>query len=245
MLLEIESRVRIILVEPSHPGNIGAVARAMKTMGLRRLTLVRPKLFPSPEATARAAGADDLLHDVTVCNDLDVSLEGCIWVLGTTARERHIQWPQIESHSLAATVCEKVRRGDVAIVFGRESSGLRNDELDRCHAVFRIPANEYFGSLNLASSVQIVGYELRMYGLTKEEGVPTSASSMAVTTQEMEGFYAHLRRVLIDLDYLDEEKPKLLMRRLRRLFNRANPDRPELNILRGILAAVESALGKK
>ena len=233
-------RVRIVLVEPTHPGNIGAAARAMKAMGLDRLCLVAPRTFPSAEATARAAGADDVLHRALVVESVDDALAGCGLVLGTTARVRRIEWPVIDAREGARRAVAQSARSPVAVVFGRERSGLTNAETDRCHALIRIPAAERFSSLNVAAAVQIVAYEMRVAAFG--EGVPKAPPRRrAATADELEGFYRHLEATLVEIGYLDPAAPKLLMRRLRRLFSRIEPDRAEVNILRGILTAAARA----
>ena len=233
-------RVRIVLVEPTHPGNIGAAARAMKAMGLDRLCLVAPWTFPSADATARAAGADDVLHQALVVESVDEALAGCGLVLGTTARLRRIEWPVIDAREGARRAVAQSGRSPVAVVFGRERSGLTNAEIDRCHALIRIPAAERFSSLNVAAAVQIVAYEMRVAALGG--GVPTAPPrARAATADELEGFYRHLEATLVEIGYLDPAAPKLLMRRLRRLFSRVEPDRAEINILRGILTAAARA----
>ena len=235
-------RVNIVLVEPTHPGNIGATARAMKAMGLERLRLVAPGRFPSAEATARAAGADDVLHQARVVASVEDAIADCGCVLGTTARLRRIEWPVIDAREGARRAVAESARAPVAIVFGRERSGLTNAEIDRCHALIRIPAAEHFSSLNVAAAVQIVAYEMRV--AVHGEYVPRAASrTRAATADEIEGFYRHLEATLVAVGYLDPAAPKLLMRRLRRLFSRAGPDRAELNILRGILTAVGRVSG--
>ena len=236
------SAVRVVLVETSHPGNIGACARAMKSMGLERLYLVRPKRFPSADATARAAGADDLLQAATVCHDLTAAIRDCGFVVATSARQRHISWPVMDARAGAARVCERARATEVALVFGRESSGLTNAELEQCHAMVTIPAQPGFQSLNLAAAVQVLAYELRRENLAGdaaeiEENVAAFAERPA-SSHELEGFFQHLEQTLIEVRYLDAKAPKLLMRRLRRLFNRAGVLQSELNILRGILSAI-------
>ena len=252
-------RVNVVLVEPTHPGNVGAAARAMKAMGLDRLCLVAPLRFPSAEATARAAGADDVLHAARVVGSLDDALAGCGFVLGTTARSRRIEWPVVDAREGAGRAVEQAARAPVAMVFGRESAGLTNAELDRCHALVRIPAAEHFSSLNVAAAVQILAYEIRVAahgegsgtdGAKAETpgrgagapgevaGTQPARQSPPATAGELEGFYRHLEAALVEIGYLDPAVPKLLMRRLRRLFNRSVPDRTEIGILRGILTAV-------
>ncbi|MDX1434009.1 MAG: RNA methyltransferase [Gammaproteobacteria bacterium] len=235
-------RLRVVLVETSHPGNIGAVARAMWAMGLGHLHLVRPGRFPAAEATARAAGADEVLYRARVHASLDDALADCVWVVGTSARERRLEWPRITPRAWAGQAIEESARGEVALVFGREQWGLSNEELDRCHAVACIDSNPAFRSLNVAAAVQIFAYELRCATAAhapRADGadVPDDPASAG----ELEGLYAHLEQALVDIDYLDPQAPKLLMRRLRRLYGRARLERAELNILRGVLAAAQRA----
>ncbi len=242
MSLELLPLVRVVLVETSHPGNIGSVARAMKTMGLARLALVRPKRFPCAEATALAAGADDILYEATVHEDLDDALAGAGWVVGASARDRRrIDWPALAPDAFAREALARAASTEIALVFGREHSGLSNAELDRCHALLRIPTDARYHSLNLAAAVQVAAWELREAALGNDVPVPApdDTARETVAAADMEGFYEHLERVLVEVDYLDPAAPRMLMRRLRRLFNRAQPDRAELNILRGILSAVQ------
>jgi len=231
--LTMKDNVRIVLVEITHPGNIGAAARAMKNMGLSQLYLVRPQGFPSAEATARAAGADDLLARAMVCDDLDEALTGCGLVFGASARARKISWPQLDPRAAAARVASVGEKA--AVVFGREHAGLTNEELDRCTHLLTIPTVPEFSSLNVAAAVQVVSYELRM-----ATAPPAAAADQArlATAEQRERFYQHLEQVLLDLEFLDPANPKHLMRRLRRLFNRVELDENEVHILRGILTAV-------
>lgn len=247
MSVENLDRVRVVLVDTSHPGNIGAVARAMRTMGLMRLALVRPKQFPSAEATARAAGADELLYDAAVFESLDDALADCVWVVGTTVRSRHLELPRLDPRGFAARAVHESAAGPVALVFGREQTGLSNKELDRCQAIASIDADPRFGSLNLAAAAQVFFYELRLaFGeRTQKSEVIGCEVVDAPTSLELEGLYAHLERTLTDIGYYNPEHPKLLMRRLRQLYARAQPDRSELNILRGILSATQRAAGKR
>lgn len=232
--------ILIVLVGTTHPGNIGAAARAMKTMGLRRLRLVNPKQFPCAEATARAAGADDVLYGARVFDALPLALADCQWVIGTSARIRGIRWPELAIRECGRQTVAMAGNGQVALVFGREHSGLANAELDLCHALMRIPTNPAYRSLNLASAVQIAAYEIRM-ALPAQPTAPIYSDADAITVSEREGLYRHLEASLQEIGYYDPEKPKKLLRRLRRFFNRANPDRSELNILRGILSAAQKA----
>jgi len=228
--------VRIVLVNTSHPGNIGAAARAMKNMGLTELSLVDPQLFPSAEATARASGADDLLAAASCAATLEQALEGCSLVIGASARNRTLPLPTLDPRECAALVEQQPADSRTAIVFGRERTGLTSDELDRCHYLVQIPTNPDYPSLNLAAAVQVVAYELRMAaGLSLSR--PENKHRYA-TAEEMELFYRHLEETLIAIDFLDADNPRQLMRRLRRLFARARPNENEVNILRGVLTAI-------
>jgi len=231
--------IRIVLVGTTHPGNIGATARAMKNMGLTRLFLVRPKVFPHAEASARASGADDVLAAATVCHTLDEAIHNCTLVVGTSARPRSIAWPNLGIRETARHCIDQGSHGDAALVFGREKAGLSNEELDRCHFLTRIPCNPEFSSLNLAASVQLLSYELRM-AAGGDGGAPpecTDPDDPLATSAELEHFYAHLQSTLIGLGFLDPHNPRHLMRRLRRLYHRVRLTHRELNILRGMLTA--------
>jgi len=234
------NNIRVVLLSTSHPGNIGAAARAMKTMGLSSLYLVNPKYFPDAEATARASGADDLLANAVVCDDLDTALGGCQLVIGASARDRRIPCPVLNPASCAAQAVNESRRGQVAILFGCEQSGLSNTEIDRCQSLVMIPTNPDYSSLNLAAAVQIISYELQVAchvttgSCDDDEHNPASA-------EELARYYEHLERVLVKLEFLDPQNPRKLMRRIRRLYNRARPDENEINILRGILSATEQS----
>ncbi len=234
--------IRIVLVGTTHPGNIGAVARAMKNMGLCDLALVEPRYFPHDEATARASGADDLLENASVHDTLADAVADCVHVIGTSARSRAINWPCLDAKDAAARIIEESAKGTVAAVFGPEKTGLLNEDMDLCDSLLTIPTDPSFSSLNLAMAVQVVTYEIRAARSDKQ---PEFESDMpAATSAEMEHFYEHLERVLTDVRFLDPENPRHLMRRLRRLFIRARPDKNEVNILRGILAAVERDRGQ-
>lgn len=232
--------VRIVLVNTSHPGNIGAVARAMKNMCFDTLVLVSPAQFPHAEATARASGADGLLARARVETSLDAAVADCGLVIGASARLRSLPWPELDPRQCAARVMMESAHTPVALVFGNEQSGLSNDELERCHALVHIPANPDYSSLNLAQAVQIILYELHMAQLAG--GWQGSTPEFPLCTgAEMERFYTHLEQTLIELDFLDPARPGQLMRRLRRLFQRAQVDSNEMNILRGILSAAQAA----
>jgi len=237
------SDVRVVMVETTHPGNIGAAARAMKTMGLEQLHLVAPREFPSAEASARASGADDVLESAVVCDSLATALTDCQRVIGASARIRSIQWPLLDPRACGTLVQERAARGErVALVFGRERSGLSNDELDLCHELVHIPANPDYASLNVAQAVQILCYEVRMARDAGPLLPPSEPEYPPASGEEMEGFYTHLEETLYRLAFITPERPGNMMRRLRRLYQRAGLDRNEVNILRGMLAAVRQAL---
>lgn len=235
--------VRIVLVETSHPGNIGAAARAMKTMCLTDLVLVNPSEFPHPDAAARASGAVDLLERARVTATLDEALAGCVLVAGTSARRRGIGPPELAPRECAARLAAGALQQDVALVFGRERTGLTNEELGRCHILVNIPANPEYSSLNLASAVQVLAYELMLARAAAPAA--SEAGTRLATADEMERFYEHLEQAALETGFLDPANPKHLMRRLRRLFNRAQPDQNEINILRGLLAALQGERGRR
>lgn len=237
------SNIRIVLIGTTHPGNIGAVARAMKNMCLKQLVLVSPRIFPSAEATARASGADDLLANALVCGTLERAIEGCRLVVGASARLRTVEWPRLEPRACAEKLVAECRGGaDVALLFGRESSGLANAELDRCHYLVHIPANPEFSSLNLSQAVQVLGYELHIAELALQQasvGEDKVTPGGLVTADIMESFFRHLQQTMEDIGFSNPRQSDKLQRRLRRLFLRARPDRDEINILRGILSAAQ------
>ena len=230
--------IRIVLVGTTHPGNIGAVARAMKNMGIADLALVGPRHFPHKDATARASGAVDVLKNATVVESLGEAVADCVYTVGASARSRAINWPTLEPRQCAAKLIEESSAGPVAAVFGPEKYGLTNEHLDICDALLTIPTNPDFSSLNLAMAVQVLTYELRTAGVDRDQPEYEPDAPLA-TSADMEHFYTHLERVLTDIRFLDPDNPRHLMRRLRRLFLRARPDHNEVNILRGILTAVE------
>ncbi len=232
------SNIRIVLVNTSHPGNIGAVARAMKNMCLGELALVNPIRFPDAEATARASGADDVLANATVCDSLGEAITGCHLVFGVSARARSLTWPQLTPRECASVALREGARAPVALVFGRENSGLTNVELERCNYLVSIPSNPAYSSLNVAAAVQVLAYEL-LLASGAYLPVASSESIRRVTADEMEGFYRHLEQTLLRIGFLASGNPRLVMRRLRRLFNRAHLDENELNILRGVFKAVQ------
>lgn len=316
--LPILNRVRVVLVRTSHSGNLGAVARAMKNMGLSDLVLVSPQCELNAEAEARASGAQDVLHSLKVRESLESAIEDCHWVVGTSARSRHIPWPKVTPKSAAAMMIqmlndsaglandgvdaystkvgqnEDVRR--CALVFGQESTGLTNEHLALCHAHLYIPANPEYSSLNLATAVQVISYELRMHALaiaqranaqktpalktpalktqspTADEDVEYKEPSELdeggalqmlqglealektwgvvwdqplASQQEIQALFDHLEEVLISLDFLNPDNPRLLMTRFRRLFLRSILDKTEVNMLRGMLSLMQKRLKDK
>ncbi len=237
-MTELSLPIRIVLVETSHPGNIGAVARAMKNMGLRELRLVQPREFPHPEANARASGADDLLDAAVVHANMQSAVADCALVIGTSARQRHIPFVPLEPRECAQLAVTRARDGNaVALVFGTERTGLTNTELALCGHLVTIPTSDVYSSLNIAMAVQIITYEVR---LAARESRPELLREEPLASQlEMERFYQHLEQVLAGTNFRDHTSSGHLMSRVRRLFNRAQVDQNEMRILRGILSAVQ------
>lgn len=232
-------RTRIVLVCTSHPGNIGSVARAMKTMGIKKLFLVAPEKFPHPKALELASNADDIVYAAKVVPTLTGALADCHLVIGTSARSRKIPWPLVSPREMAAHAKAEAAESEIAIVFGREHSGLTNEELELCHLHVQIPANEEYSSLNIAAAVQVIAYEMRLAYLEMQTQAEKTWDYRNANTEEMESFFEHLQQVLVKIDFLKLSAPRQLMRRLRRFFLRARPDVMEMNILRGMLRAVE------
>jgi TrmH family RNA methyltransferase len=239
--------IRVVLVNTSHPGNIGGVARAMKNMGLRRLLLVEPQRFPSEEAIARASGATDVLADAQVVATLEEALAGCTLVFASSARQRHLPWPLLDPRESGLMAVARAKSGaEVALVFGREHAGLTNEELQRCHFHVHIPSDPAFSSLNLAAAVQVLSYEVRMAALGEVSAafVPGDVEQQA-SAEEMESFYRHLEQSLVAIGFLDPTNPRHLMSRLRRLYGRSAVTVTEMNILRGVLTeTVKAARGE-
>jgi TrmH family RNA methyltransferase len=231
--------IRIVLVETSHPGNIGATARAMKNMGLTELHLVRPEQFPSAEATARASGADDVLFRARVHQRFDDAIAECGLVVGTSARQRYLPWDLHEPRECAAQVVSAARSGPVAMVFGAERTGLTNEELAKCNLLVTIPTHPDYSSLNVAMAVQLIAYELWLQ-MRPGAPPPPERDVPLASAEEMSRLYRHLETVLDEIDFQDRTGGGHLMARIRRLFNRAQVDQNEMNILRGILTAVQS-----
>jgi tRNA (cytidine32/uridine32-2'-O)-methyltransferase len=238
-------RVRVVLINTTHPGNIGAAARAMKVMGLSNLHLVTPKSYPHADATALASGADDLLQHAQLHESLDTALAGCGLVLGTSARLRSLVMPQLDAREAARRALAEATRHDIALLFGRERYGLTNEEMQCCHQLVHIPSNPNYSSLNLAQAVQIMCYELRVSAIGSAGQAQEQLDYEPVDGLQMERFYAHLEQALLDIRFLNPEQPRKLMMRLRRLFNRSRPDQNEVNILRGILTSAQEAAGKE
>jgi tRNA/rRNA methyltransferase len=233
-------RVRVVLVRTSHPGNIGAAARAMKTMGLSRLHLVRPRYFPDPQATAMATGASDVLDNAVVVDTLAEALAGTISATALTARRRELATPPRWARDAAAEMASETAQGDVALVFGNETAGLSNEEVSLCRHWAMIPTSLDYHSLNLAQAVQILAYELRM--AAGDVGAPPAISDagLPASHDEVEGLMAHLERAAVGSGFLDPLQPKRLMLRMRRMFSRAGLEREEVAILRGMLSAFET-----
>ncbi|MGY4516627.1 RNA methyltransferase [Lysobacter sp. HA18] len=230
-------RTRIVLVGTQHPGNIGSAARAMKTMGLRRLLLVAPEKAPDAESFALSAGAHDVLDTAEFHDDLASALAGCTRVLGCTARSRRVALPELTPREAASTVVDGAAGGDVALVFGRERTGLTNDELHLCHQAVHIPANPDYSSLNLAAAVQVVSYEVRMALLDRAaSGETAEPRDPPASHEQLESFYSQLAETLDLIDFHKGRAPDSAMRKLRRIFNRASLDDRDVRILRGVLA---------
>ena len=239
---KILSNIRIVLVQTSHPGNIGATARAMKNMGLSDLALVQPKIFPSSEATSRASGADNILASANVYDGLQEALAPCELVLGASARIRHLGWSEVGPKKGCELVIAAAKQAKVALVFGRENSGLTNEELELCHHLLHIPTHPDFSSLNVASAVQVLCYEIYSTVIGEQVIESPEVEDRPATSQEFEGFFQHLLMTLEKTDFLQLYKTKRLQQRIRRVFYRSELNRTEVNILRGILTAVNNKI---
>lgn len=239
--------IRIVLVNTSHPGNIGAAARAIKNMSLSRLYLVAPKDFPADRAVWRAANAADILDRAVVVETLDEAIADCGLVVGTSARDRTIPWPLLNPRECGERVWQEAAEHEVALVFGREDRGLTNEELHKCTYHVHIPANPEYSSLNLAAAVQVLTYEVHMAALVDRQGVypvKTQWDVPPAKVKELELYYEHMEQALVDLGFHDRDNPRQTMTRLRRLFNRIRPDSMELSIMRGVLTAIQNAVFK-
>jgi len=234
--------IRIVLVNTHHPGNIGSAARAMKNMGLTRLYLVSPKDFPSFEASQLASSATDVLKNAVVVDSLAEALQGCSLVCGTTARLRSVKWPQVDARECGQLIHTESEQHEVALVFGRERSGLSNDELELCQTLVNIPTAEAYSSLNLGQAVQVLSYEILM---ASQQDMPVSATGdeqpvdekdSLATNDQLEGMYDHFLNTLSDLNFFGDRNPEHIMRKLRCLYGRARPTQREVQIMRGILS---------
>jgi TrmH family RNA methyltransferase len=233
------NNVRVVMVETSEAGNIGAAARAMKNMCLSQLYLVKPKNYPSATATARASGADDVLSKAIVCDTLEDALKGCHLVIGASARQRAIKWQQLDVIKSCVLIDETIKHQnqEVAVVFGTENAGLTNEQLDLCQVLMTIPGNKEYFSLNIAAAIQVFAYQLYVQ---LDQKITFDAVKNIASFDELENFYNHLQQVMITVDYVDENKPlEKLMRRIRALFNRALPLKDEVAIFRGFLTQIE------
>jgi tRNA (cytidine32/uridine32-2'-O)-methyltransferase len=241
------NQIRIILVGTTHPGNIGAAARAMKVMGLERLYLAAPEAkFPSARATAMATSGDDVLKKAVVVDDLLQAIAGCGLVLGTTARLRSLPLPVMDPRAAAARSVAEAGNHEIAIVFGRENAGLTNEETRLCHSLVNIPTSQEYHSLNLAQAVQVLTYELHLAMLAEQPGETPPPDWRPEPPEKMEFYFERLEKTLREIGFLNPDQPKRLMQRLRRLYQRARPDENELNILNGILSAtLESKRGRR
>ena len=240
-LAESLANVRVVLSHTSHPGNIGAAARAMKTMGLERLYLINPRYFPDPQAEAMSAGAVDVLQNAVVCSSLDEALQGAVLVAGMSARVRDISQEVLTPRAAMPLLAEQAVRQPVALLFGTEMSGLTNDELARCQIMVRIPVSPSYTSLNLAAAVQLISYELRLAA-----GLGENAPSLVspAPAEQVEGFFVHLEDTLKQIEFLHGKHSTKLMHKLRRLYSRARLEQEEINILRGILTLSTEYHGK-
>jgi len=238
--VERQSKIRMVLVNTTHPGNIGGAARAIKNMGLTELYLVQPREYPAPRAVWRAAGARDILANAKVVESLDEAIEGCGLVVGTSARERRIPWPLINPRECGEKIWSEAASHDVALLFGREDRGLTNSELQKCNFHVHIPSNPDYSSLNLATAVQVLAYEVRMASLQDDKGVLPAMDEWdqpLATADELELFHNHLAETMATLKFYDPDNPKQLLTRMRRLFNRTRMDKMEVSMLRGLLTA--------
>ncbi len=247
--------IRVVMVQTTHPGNIGAAARAMKTMGLSQLVLVAPSHFPHAEATALASGAADILARARVVATLDEALADVALAVATSGRSRHLPWPHVDARTGAQRMLQESLRHPVALVFGREDRGLTNEELQSCHLHIGIPSDPDYGVLNVAAAVQVLAYELRMAWLQSQDQSAAGGRQMPLwqvpwdeelaTHAEVEQFFRHFEQVLARVGFLSVQNPRPMLLRLRRMFLRIRPDRLEHNLLRGLLKDVEKALSKR
>lgn len=246
--LSVLQKTKVVMVHTSHSGNIGAAARAMKTMGLQKLVLVAPKTFPSDEAIAMASGAVDILEQAMVVESLEEAVADCGFIVGASARSRNLPWPLVNPREMASQILSLPSDASAAMVLGRERSGLTNEELALCHCHVNIPANPEYSSLNVAAAVQVLCYELKIslvshVGNEKPHwGVEWDQSP--ANGAQLESLFQHWERLLVDIDFLDPTNPRMLMSKIRRLIMRAQPDEVEANIVRGMLSHVDKRIRK-
>lgn len=248
---DVLGNIRVVMVNTTHPGNIGSAARAMKTMGLSQLVLVKPKIFPSEEADWLASGAVDILQNARVVASLEEAIADCGLVIGASARQRRIPWPVIDPRQCGELSVREASNHSVALVFGREAMGLRNEELTQCHYHVCIPGNPEYSVLNVAMAIQLLCYEVRMHWLSQEapddiaQKMPILYSEWdepLATAEEMQNFQKHFAEVLEKLGVLDMKNPRQILTRVKRFFARVRPDKTELNFLRGVLTAIQKKI---
>ncbi|WP_261817470.1 tRNA (cytosine(32)/uridine(32)-2'-O)-methyltransferase TrmJ [Vibrio gallicus] len=240
------NQVKVVLVGTSHPGNIGSAARAMKVMGLHQLVLVDPQCDVDEQSMALAAGANDVVKSAKVYPTLEAAVADCVLVVGSSARSRTLDWPMLEPRECGAKFVENGQSAPVALVFGRERTGLSNEELQICQYHVSIPANPEYSSLNLAMAVQTLTYEIRMAFLDHQQSAFPEATQIEYSRHsELEMFYQHLEKVLTNTQFISKDKPSQVMSKLKRLFSRARPEAQELNILRGVLSSIDKSVSRK
>lgn len=243
MMLE---RVKVVLVGTTHSGNIGSAARAMKVMGLSQMVLVDPQCQVDAQAVALAAGASEIALNAQIDPTLEAAVADCGLVVGTSARSRTLEWPMLEPRECGEKLISEANQHSVAMVFGRERTGLTNDELQLCHYHVCVPANPEYSSLNLAMAVQLLSYEVRMAYLALQQSSQSSTLQEEYPRhQELERFYAHLEQVIMQTEFISAQQPGQVMNKLRRMFTRARPEAQEINILRGILTSVQKSISRK
>ncbi|BCK14561.1 tRNA (cytosine(32)/uridine(32)-2'-O)-methyltransferase TrmJ [Vibrio cholerae] len=252
MMLE---RVKVVLVGTTHSGNIGSAARAMKVMGLSQMVLVDPQCQVDAQAIALAAGASEIALNAQIYPTLEAAVADCGLVVGTSARSRTLEWPMLEPRECGEKLISEANQHSVAMVFGRERTGLTNDELQLCHYHVCVPANPEYSSLNLAMAVQLLSYEVRMAYLALQQSLQSSTLQQSLQSstlqeeyprhQELERFYAHLEQVIMQTEFISAQQPGQVMNKLRRMFTRARPEAQEINILRGILTSVQKSISRK
>ncbi|HGS4675071.1 MULTISPECIES: tRNA (cytosine(32)/uridine(32)-2'-O)-methyltransferase TrmJ [Vibrio] len=239
-------RVKVVLVGTTHSGNIGSAARAMKVMGLSQMVLVDPQCQVDAQAIALAAGASEIALNAQIYPTLEAAVADCGLVVGTSARSRTLEWPMLEPRECGEKLISEANQHSVAMVFGRERTGLTNDELQLCHYHVCVPANPEYSSLNLAMAVQLLSYEVRMAYLALQQSSQSSTLQEEYPRhQELERFYAHLEQVIMQTEFISAQQPGQVMNKLRRVFTRARPEAQEINILRGILTSVQRSISRK